>query len=117
MIDKREIGLKLDGEGFAFDPLALGIGTTLEDFQTEGTLAFAMDMLNSWVKIGAMLAATPLSIFAEMLSGPFDLDMSSSCKRSKTSSSVHNNSSGQVAGSVGSGSSWESGGRAVLKHP
>ena len=64
MIDKREIGLKLDGEGFVFDPLALGIGTTLEDFQTEGTLAFAMDMLNSWVKTGAMLAATPLSIFA-----------------------------------------------------
>ena len=118
MIDKREIGLKLDGEGFVFNHLALGIGTTLEDFQTEGTLAFAMDMLNSWVKTCAMLAATPLSIFAEMLLGPFDLDMSSSCKRSKTSSSVHNNySSGQLAGSVGSGSSWESGGRAILKHP
>ena len=98
-----------------FDPLALGIGTTLEDFQTEGTLTFAMDMLNGWVKIGAMLGATPLSIFAEMFSGPFDLDMSSSCKRSKTSS-VHNNSSGQIAGSVGSGS-WKSGGRAVLKYP
>ena len=46
-IDKREICLKLDGEGFVFDPLASGTGNTLEDFQTEGTVAFAMDMLNS----------------------------------------------------------------------
>ena len=112
MID-REIGLKLDGEGFV---LVLGIGTTLEDFQHEGTLGFAMDMLNNWVRTGVTLVATPFSILAEMLSGPFDLDMSSSCNNSKTSSSVHNNSSGQIAGSASSRSpSWESGGRAVLK--
>ena len=95
----------MDGEGFVSDTLALGIGTTLEDFQHEGTLALAMDRLNNWVKTGTMLVATPFSIFAEMLSGPFDLVMSSFCNRSRTSSSVHSNSSGQLVGSAGSESS------------
>ena len=77
--------------------------TIHEHFQLEGTLAFVMDRLNSWARIGAMLVATPFNS-AEMLTRSFDLDVPSSCNRSKTSSSVHSNSSGQVAGSVGSGS-------------
>ena len=72
MINRREIGLKLDGDGFTLVSLDLGKGTTHEVFQTEGTSAVAIDMLNG---TGAMLPATPLSIFfVEMLSGPFDLD-------------------------------------------
>ena len=35
-MDKREIGLKLEGDELVPDPL--GMGTTLEDFQYEGTL-------------------------------------------------------------------------------
>ena len=59
MIDKSEIGIKLDGERLVLDPLALGMGTTLKHFQPEGTLAFVMDRLNSWARTGTMLVATP----------------------------------------------------------
>ena len=75
------------------------MGTTREVFQAEGTLAATMDMLNYLVRTGAILPATPFSIFEEMSSGPFALDVSSSCNR-PTASSVHNSSSGQEAGSA-----------------
>ena len=91
MIDRRDIGLKLDGHRFALFPLDLGMGTTHEIFQVEGTSAATIDML---VRTGAILPATLFSIFAEMLSVPFDLDVSSSCNRPRTSSSVLNSSSG-----------------------
>ena len=117
MIDRSEIGLKLDGDGLALFSLALGMGTTREVFQAEGTLAATMDMLNNLVRTGAILPATPFSIFEEMSSGPFALDVSSSCSRPRTSSSVHNSSSGQEAGFVTVDSPSDKGGRAVLKQP
>ena len=85
MIGSKEMGLKLDGDGFVFDSLNLGMGTTQEAFQAEGTLASAIDKLKSLTETGAMLPATPFNIFAEMLSGPFDLDVSSSCNKPRTS--------------------------------
>ena len=100
-MDKREISLKLEGDELVPDPL--GMSTTLEDFQYEGTFALTIDRLKILARTGAMLFATPFNIFAEMPSGPFDLDVSSCCKRSRTSSSVHNSSSGQGTGMVGSG--------------
>ena len=118
MIDSKEIGLKLVGNGFTLDSLDLGMGTIRDAFQAEGTLALVIDKLNSLTRTGAILPATPFNIFAEMLSGPFDLDVSSSCSRPRTSSSVQNRSSGQVAGfvTVVSGcSTCEKEGRAVLK--
>ena len=66
------------------------------------------------MRMGAILPATPFSIFEEMSSGPFALDVSSSCNRPRTSSSVHSTSSGQEAGSVTVDSPNEKGGRAVL---
>ena len=92
MIDRSEMGLKLDGDGLALFSLALGMGTTREVFQAEGTLSATMDMLNNLVRTRAILPATPFSIFEEMSSGPFALDVSSSCSRPRTSS-VHNSSS------------------------
>ena len=71
-MDKREIGLKLEGDELVPDPL--GMGTTLEDFQYEGTFALTIDRLKILARTGAMLFATPFNIFAEMPSGPFDLD-------------------------------------------
>lgn len=117
MINRRDIGLKLDGDGFALVPLDLGMGTTYEVFQVEGTSAAAIDMLNNLVRTGAILPETPFSIFAEMLSGPLDLDVSSSCNRSRTSSSEHNcySSSELKVESVTVDSSCEKGVREVLK--
>ena len=52
-----------------------------------------MDMLNKRVSTGVMLRAVPLSIFAEMPSGPLALDVSEDIIISCTSSSLHNRSS------------------------
>ena len=54
MIHNREMGWKLDGVGFVLDVLALGIGTTRENFQPEGTLALDIDRLNNWASTGAI---------------------------------------------------------------
>ena len=99
MIDRRDIGLKLDVDRFASVPFDLGMATTCEVFQAKGTSAVTIDMLNNLVRTGTVLPATPFSIFAGILSGPFDLDVSSSCNRHRTSS-VHNSSSGQEMDSV-----------------
>ena len=53
MINRRDIGLKLDGDGFTLFPLDLGMSTTREVFQVEGTSTAAIDMLKSLVKTGA----------------------------------------------------------------
>ena len=42
-MDKREIGLKLEGDGLVLDPL--GMGTTLENFHWEGTFVSRIDRL------------------------------------------------------------------------
>ena len=109
------MGLKLGGDGFTLVSLDLGMGTIREVFQAEGTLAATIDMLNNLARMGTILPVTPFSISAEMLSGPFALDVSSSCSRTRTSSSVHNSSSGQEVESVTVDSPSVKGGRAVLK--
>ena len=38
--------------------------------------AAAIDILNNLVRTGAILTETPISIFAEMLARPLDLDVS-----------------------------------------
>ena len=115
MINRRNMDLKLYGDGFALVPLDLGMGTTREVFQVEGTSAAVIDMLNNLVRTGAILPEISFSIFAKMLSGPLDLDVSNSCNRSRTSSSVHNSSSELEVESVTVDSSCEKGVRNVLK--
>ena len=67
------------------DPL--GIGTTRDVFQLVGKEQVIIDGLKSLTSTGATLHATPLSIFAEIPPGPFDLVVSSESNRSKISSS------------------------------
>ena len=78
-------------------------------------LSAAVDILINLVRTGTLLTETPISIFAEMLSGLLDLDVSSSCNRSRSSSSVHNSSSELKVESVTIDSSCEKGVREVLK--
>ena len=95
------------------DPL--GIGTTRDVFQLEGKKQLVIDRLKSLTSTGAKLHATPLSIFAEIPSGPLDLVVSSASKRSKTSSSVQRSSLGQLVGSKVTKFSVDRGGSAKLK--
>ena len=80
-------------------PDPLGIGTTLEDFQLEGTEQLVIDRLKSLTRTGAILLATPFNIFAEIPLGPLDLVVSRLDKRSRTSSSEQRRSRGQACGS------------------
>jgi hypothetical protein len=67
VMDNSEIGRKLEGDGLVLDPL--GMGTTLEDFQQDGTLGLAIDRLKILARTGAMLLATPFNrLYA---SGPY----------------------------------------------
>ena len=67
------MGLKL--EGLVQSP-SLGIGgSTEESFLFSGKISWSMDMLNRHVSIGVMLRAVPLSIFAEIPSGPLALSV------------------------------------------
>ena len=76
----------------------LGTGTTLASFQASGKRPVVSDWLNRRVRLGAMEVAVPLSILAEISSGPVDLLQSSSASSLRTSSSVHNNSIGKLVG-------------------
>ena len=78
------------------DPL--GIGTTQDVFQLEGKEQLVIERLKSLTSTGAKLQATPLSILAEIPSGPLDFVVSSVDKRPKTSCSVQRSSSGQSVG-------------------
>ena len=95
------------------DPL--GIGTTRDVFQLEGEEQLVIDRLKSLTSTRAKLHATPLSIFAEILSGPFDSVVSSASKGSKTSSSVQRSSPGQSVGSKVTRFSVDRGGSAEFK--
>ena len=64
-----------------------GTGTITDFFQQVGTLAWAIDLLNSLVTEEVMLLAVNFSILAEIPSEPVDLDTSRDARRSKTSSS------------------------------
>ena len=66
----------------------LGIGTTDDYFHFSGTLPLVMDILNSSVRVRAMEGAVPLSILADIPSGPDALLVSKAFRRLKTSSSV-----------------------------
>ena len=94
------------------DPL--GIGTTRDVFQLKGKEQLVIERLKSLTSTGVKLHATPLSILAEMPSGPFDLVVSSVDNRPKTSS-VQRSSSGQSVGFEVTRFSVESGGSAELK--
>ena len=93
----------------------LGIGTTRDVFQLDGNEQLVIERLKSLTSTGARLHATPLSILAEIPSGPLDLVVLSASRRSKTSSSVQRSSSGQSAESIVAKSSVESGESAELK--
>ena len=53
------------------DPL--GIGTTRDVFQLEGKEQLVIDRLKSLTSTGVKLHATPLSMFAEIPLGPFEI--------------------------------------------
>ena len=72
------------------DPLRMG--TTRDIFQLEGKEQLVIERLKSLTSTGAKLHATPLSILAEIPSGPLDLVVSSVDKRLETSSSVQRSS-------------------------
>ena len=76
----------------------LGMGTTLANFQASGKQPVVSDRLNSRVRLGVTEVAVPLSILAEMSSGPVDLLQSSSATKSKMSSSVHSSSTRKLDG-------------------
>ena len=73
----------------------LGTGTTLH---ASGKHPDVSDKLNRRVRLGEIEAAVPLSILAEISSGPVNLLQSSSAIKSKTSSSVHRRPTGKLEG-------------------
>ena len=68
---------------------ALGIGTTLDVFQLEGIEQLLIERLKSFTSTGARLHAPPLSILAEISSGPLDLMGLSAVKRSTSISGCY----------------------------
>ena len=75
----------------------LGTGTTLANFQASGKVPDVSDKLNRWVRLGAIDVAVPLSILAEISSGPVDLVMSRLNSNSRTLSSVQRRAWGQLS--------------------
>ena len=53
------------------------------------------DRLSNLVRLGTTASTVPLSIFADIPSGPVDLEESRPTMRSRTSASLHNRSGGQ----------------------
>ena len=74
------------------------MGTTVDSFQSLGTLPFLTDKLNSSVTEGAIPIAVCFSILAEIPSGPLDLETSKQVRSSHIVSSSQRSSSG--------GSTW-----------
>ena len=73
----------------------LGTGTIRASFYDSGKDPVVMDRSNSLVRLGTTASTVPLNIFAEMPSGPVDLEGSSPITRSWTSASVQRSSGGQ----------------------
>ena len=65
-----EIGLKFEGTDISVD---LGIGTTRAIFHASGKLPVDSDRLKRRVRLGVIEVAVPLSILADISSGPEDL--------------------------------------------
>ena len=76
----------------------LGIGVILPTFHADGKVPVEIDKLNKLQSELAILIAVHFSIFSEISSLPVDLAVSSSINISKTDSSVHKNSFGQLLG-------------------
>ena len=83
-------------------------------FQELGRTPVERDMLNSLVRLGTMVSTVPLSIFAEIPSGPVDFAGSRLRIRSNTSASLHSSSGGKAADCSLEGASV-SGGHLSLK--
>ena len=92
------------------------MGTTNDFFQDFGNLAALMEMLNNLVKEGAMLAATPLNILADIPSGPLALLELSDVMRDMTSSHVQRSSVGTADCKSGGVGEEFRGGTVELKH-
>ena len=74
--------------------LSFGTGTTEDVFHAVGSLPERIVVFMSFVILGTMLVAVCFSMIADMPSGLLDLVASRDNNISKTTSSVHRNSSG-----------------------
>ena len=84
---------------------SLGMGTTWEVFQSDGTFPSLSDWLNSTVTDSAIQAAVCFSIWAEIPSSPIDLLVSREARKSQTKPSSQNI---VVHGSWVQGTAWKS---------
>ena len=75
----------------------LGTGTIRASFHASGKVLVVKDRLNNLVRLGTMASTDPLSILADMPSGPVDLEGSRLTVRLQTSASLHKSSGGQSA--------------------
>jgi len=114
-IGSNDIGLWL--VGMDFSP-SLRIGTTIDNFQPQGTEPDWIEILNSFVREEAMLHDVPFSILAEIPSGPLLLDTSRFCRSCKISPPVDKQlSRTAILSKVSWESSERSGGTEWLKFP
>ena len=89
------MGLYPDGNE---ESVPFGIGVILPSFHSVGKVPEEIERLNNLHSIGAIQDAVHLSILGETPSLPVDLEVSSLVSSSKTQSSVHKKTSGQLLG-------------------